>query len=99
MCANGTVERNLVEDATNMVIAVGPGPGCLVRGNALVQRAAIAQNGINIWPTNVGEASPWWHPEPWTFAHSAVVGNTITVVRGHAQRHRRGRPPLGGLRH
>ena len=81
VCANGTVERNVVEDATNMMIAVGPGPGCLVRDNTLVQRASISQNGINIWPTNVGEARPWWHPAPWSFAHSAVVRNSISVVR------------------
>ena len=81
VCANGTVERNVVEDATNMMIAVGPGPGCLVRDNTLVQRATISQNGINVWPTNVGEARPWWHPEPWSFAHSAVVRNSISVVR------------------
>jgi hypothetical protein len=81
VCTNGTVERNVVEDATNMMIAVGPGPSCLVRDNTLVQRATISQNGINVWPTNVGEAQPWWHPEPWNFAHSAIVGNSISVVR------------------
>jgi hypothetical protein len=81
VCANGTVERNIIQDATNMMIAVGPGPGCLVRNNILVQRATISQNGINVWPTNVGEAQPWWHPEPWNFAHSAIVGNSISVVR------------------
>ena len=81
VCTNGTVERNLIEDATNMMVVAGPGPGCLVRDNALVQRRTVSQNGINIWPTNVGEARPWWHPEPWTFAHSAVVNNSISVMR------------------
>ena len=80
VCTNGTVERNLVEDATNMMIAVGPGPGCLVRDNVLVQRSTVSQNGINVWPTNVGGQSPWWHPEPWTFAPSAVVNNLISVA-------------------
>ena len=84
VCTNGTLERNLIEDATNMMIVAGSGPGCLVRDNVLVQRKTVSQNGINIWPTNVGEARPWWHPEPWTFAHSAVVNNSIRVMRSPA---------------
>lgn len=80
VCAEATVEDNVLTDNSNMVIAVGPGPYCLVRNNSLLQRAGVAQNGINVWPTNVGQPSPWWHPEPWSFAHSAVVDNAVAVA-------------------
>jgi hypothetical protein len=81
VCMNGTLERNQLQDNTNMIIVAGPGPYCLVRGNELVQVATASQNGVNVWPTNAGSPPAYWHPDPWNFAHSAVYNNSIRVER------------------
>ena len=80
VCYNGTIERNNVRDATNMMMAIGPGPYCLVQDNTLLVTHSVALNGINVWPTNVWLGhGVFWHPMQWDFLHSALFNNTITV--------------------